>query len=76
MINYEELRELHAMTNPNPPAKQNPEVEELEEETTEEEDDCTCECVTCDDEGCEDCEQCNDGCACCCCPCDTTEEED
>ncbi len=50
-------------------AANNPEPEEEEPESNEK-DVCKCKCSTCDDEGCEDCPQCNKGCECCCCICD------
>lgn len=84
MITDEEIRELHVMTNPR--AQVNPEPEVVEEEIEEAtEDVCTCECDTCDKEGCDDCPEtgCGGGCPCCCCDCggikpegEEPEEED
>lgn len=69
------IRKLYPSTNPDD--KENP----VEDETTEEpeaEDTCTCECDTCDKEGCEDCPQCGvqGGCPCCCCACEEEEGEE
>jgi hypothetical protein len=74
MINDDEIRELHVLTNP-PKTNPGSEAEFLEADSEEDGDCCDDACVTCENEGCEECLECGAGCECCCCTCEEEEEE-